>query len=68
MADKTFSLAAGVIFLLIAVGHLLRVAFGLTFVVQGVSVPMWASGVAVVVMGLLAYEGIRLSRKTESAP
>lgn len=68
MSNKTFSLAGGVIFLLIAIGHLLRVVFGWTFIVGGVSVPMWASGLAVLIAGFLAYEGIRLSTKTESAP
>ena len=51
---------AGVLFLLIALGHLLRIVFGLLFVVQGVSVPMWASAIAVVIAGFLAYHGLRL--------
>jgi hypothetical protein len=62
MSQKAFSLAAGLLFLLIAVGHALRIVFGLSLVVQGVSVTMWASAIAVVVTGYLAYEGIRLSR------
>ena len=68
MPQKTFSLTAGVVFLLIALGHLLRVALGATFVVEGVAVPMWASVLAMIVMGYLAYEGLRLSRKPQSAP
>jgi len=63
MNSKTFSLTAGVFFLLIALGHLLRVAFGVSFVVGSSSVPMWASGVAVIVAGYLAYAGFRLARK-----
>ncbi|MBI3667579.1 MAG: hypothetical protein HY236_15355 [Acidobacteria bacterium] len=66
MSQKAFSLAAGVVFLLIAVGHILRVIFGLTFVVQGISVPMWASGIAVVITGYLAYQGFRIARKSPS--
>ena len=68
MSQRTFSLLAGVVFLLIAVGHLLRVLLGATFVVAGVAVPMWASMLAVVVMGYLGSEGFRLSRKPKSGP
>ena len=67
MSQKTFSLIAGVIFLLIALGHLLRVAFGVPFAVYDIPVPMWASALAVVVMGFLAYEGLRLGQKHPSS-
>jgi len=63
MNSKTFALTAGVFFLLIALGHLLRVAFGVSFVVGSNAVPMWASGIAVIVTGYLAYAGFRLARK-----
>ena len=63
---KAFSLTAGVVFLLIALGHILRVAFGLSFVVQEIPVPMRASGLAVVFMGFLAYEGFRLGKKPQT--
>ena len=66
MSQHVFELIAGVVFGLIAIGHLLRIAFGVVFVVYGVSVPMWASGIAVVVMSFLAYEGFRLARKSPS--
>ncbi len=66
MSQKTFTLTAGIVFLLIALGHLLRVVLGATFVVQGIAVPMWVSGLAVVVMGYLAYQGLGLCRKSKS--
>jgi hypothetical protein len=66
MNQKAFSLAAGVVFLLIALGHILRVAFGWSFAVQDFVVPMWASWIAVVITGYLAYEGFRLARKPPS--
>ena len=66
MSQKAFSLTAGVLFLLVALGHFLRIVFGLSFVVQGVSVPMWASAIAVVITGFLAYHGLRLARKSLS--
>ena len=64
MSQKIFLATAGVVFLLIALSHLLRVIFGVTFVVQGISVPMWASGIAVVITGYLVYQGFRLGRKS----
>ena len=66
MSRRRFSLVAGVIFGLIALGHVLRIIFGWSLVVQGFSVPMWASGLAVVILGYLAYEGFRLARKSWS--
>jgi hypothetical protein len=64
MSQKTFSLVAGVFFLLIALAHVLRIAFGASVVVQNTSIPTWASAVAVVITGYLAYEGIRLARRS----
>jgi hypothetical protein len=64
MNQKAFSLTAGVVFLLIALGHVLRIVLGWSFMVQDFSVPMWASWIAVVIMGYLAYEGLRLARKS----
>jgi hypothetical protein len=61
MSQRTFSLIAGVIFLLIAVGHLLRIVSGAEFVVQGVTIPVWASVIAMIVMGYLSFAGFRLS-------
>ena len=63
MNQKTFSLVVGVIFLLIALGHLVRLVFGVEWRVADRSVPHWISWVALVVMGFLAYQGFRLSRK-----
>ncbi len=67
MSQRTFSLIAGVVFGLIALGHVLRIVFGWPFTIQEFSVPMWGSGLAVVVMGYLSYEGFRLTRKSSSA-
>jgi hypothetical protein len=64
MSERFFTLLAGVIFLLIAVGHLLRVVFGVSFVVYDIPVPMWASLAAVIIMGFLSYEGFHLARKS----
>lgn len=67
MSQKAFSLIAGVVFGLIALGHVLRIVLGISFVVQDFAVPMWASWIAVAITGYLAYEGFRLTRKSSSA-
>ena len=64
MSEHAFSLTSGIIFLLIGLGHLARIIMGLPVVVQGVSVPLWASVVALAVSAFLSYEGFHLARKT----
>ncbi len=63
MSEKAFSLAAAIVFLLIALGHLVRIVFGVPFVVLNVSIPIWPSVVAVVIAGFLAYEGFHFARR-----
>ena len=64
MSQKTFSLVAGVFFLLVAVAHVLRITSGASVVIQDTSIPMWASWIAFVVTGYLAYQGITLRLKS----
>ena len=67
MSQRTFSLIGGVVFGLIALGHVLRIVLGWSFMVQDLAVPMWVSWIAIVVTGYLGYEGWRLARKSTSA-
>jgi len=64
MSQKIFSLLAGLIFLLIAVMHGLRLAFKWEVVLNGWSVPMWVSAVAIVITAYLAFESLKLSRRS----
>ena len=64
MSQKTFSLLAGVFFLLVAVGHVLRITSGASVVIQDTPIPMWASWIAFVVTGYLGYQGITLRLKS----
>ncbi len=66
MNQRTFQLTAGVIFLLIAIGHLIRLVSRGEFIVQGVAIPMWASVIAVIFLGYLAFESFRLGRKSQT--
>jgi hypothetical protein len=63
MKQHAFSLIAGVVFGLIALGHFLRVVFAISFVVEDIAVPMWVSVVGVIIMAYLAYEGFHFARK-----
>lgn len=62
MSQKGYLKAAGFIFFLIAVLHLLRLVFGWEAVFEDWVVPHWVSAVALAVFGYLAYEGFNLSR------
>ena len=63
MAQKTFSLVAAVIFLVIAIGHLSRLVFRWSVLLGAWQVPLWVNGVALVIFAYLASEGFRLARK-----
>jgi hypothetical protein len=59
---KPFTTIAAVVFALVAVVHLHRLFAGWEVLVSGVAVPMWASGIGVVVAGGLAVMLWRESR------
>ncbi len=64
MSQRMFSATTGVIFLLIAVLHALRVVFGTEAVLEGWALPMWVSWVAALIAAYLACQGYRLSKKS----
>lgn len=57
------SLISGLLFAVIGVLHLLRLAYGWEAAIGGFDVPMWASWVAVVASGLLAYGNLKHCHK-----
>jgi hypothetical protein len=61
MDQRTYVRLTGVIFLLIAVLHLLRILYGWSAVIGGWVVPGWFSWVALIIAAYLAWWG--LSRK-----
>ena len=63
MKQHTFNRAASIIFLLIALVHLARIFYGWNASINGWSVPLLLSWVAVVVAFYLAYHGLHLSKK-----
>jgi hypothetical protein len=61
--NKPFTMLAVVVFALIALVHLLRLAFGWEATINGAAVPMWASGLGLVIAGGLAVMLWQESRK-----
>jgi membrane protein implicated in regulation of membrane protease activity len=59
MSQRAYAVAAGLIFLLMATGHVLRLAFGWQAIIAGLSIPTWVSWIAFVIFAYLASEGFR---------
>lgn len=60
MSVRTYGLTTSVIFLLVAVVHLLRLLGQWDVVVGGWRLSMWVSVIGVLVPGFLSYAGVRL--------
>jgi hypothetical protein len=66
MTQKTFSMVAGVIFSLIALGHLFRLVFKSSVLLGAWAVPFWINWVALILFAYLAYESFRLAKGNPS--
>ena len=64
MSQRTFSLIVATLFFLIGGLHLLRLVYGWEAVIGGWVVPMWISWAALLMAGCLAYEGVRLGKRS----
>ena len=54
---KTYMTVTATLFLVVAIIHLLRIIFGWSVEIGGLSIPFWASWLGVLVAGALAYLG-----------
>ncbi|MGH9714228.1 MAG: hypothetical protein ACRD5M_13100 [Candidatus Acidiferrales bacterium] len=63
MSQKTFSMLASLIFILVAAGHAARLVFKWPVSLDGWAAPMWLSWVALVVALYLASQGFRLAKR-----
>ena len=61
MDQRAYNTITAVVFLIVAVLHLLRIILGWPARIGGLDIPLWASWLALVVAGALAYFGFRLS-------
>jgi hypothetical protein len=62
MTPRLFSLITAAVFLLIALGHAIRLLFGWHVTVDNVVVPVWISWIGLAIAAFLAYEGFRFSK------
>lgn len=62
MNQKTFSLVAGTVFLLVAFLHIARIIFGWEAVVGGWEVPMWLSWFPSIAGLYLGFQGVRYGK------
>lgn len=57
MNRKTYMTVTAVLFLVVAVAHLLRIILGWRVEIAGLDIPFWVSWLAVFMAGALAYFG-----------
>jgi len=62
MTHRTFSLVTGILFLLVALLHAIRLLRGWQVSVEGAAMPIWISWIGLAVAAYLAYQGFRLSK------
>jgi len=62
MSKKDFSLIAGIIFIVIAILHVLRLIMAWPASIGGWNVPMWLSWIALIVAGFLGIQGFKFSK------
>lgn len=62
MNQKTFCLIAGLIFLVVAIVHIVMFVLGESVIVFGQPVPMWSNLIIVLVAGYLACQGLKLRK------
>ncbi len=65
MKRDVYLIITGIIFTIVALAHIARIAFGWSFVIEGWSVPVWISWAASAVTIILAYYGFQFSRKSQ---
>ena len=62
MGHKEYCVVSGVLFFLVALGHLLRIVYGMSVHVDEFMIPMSASWVGLIIPAALAVWAFRISR------
>jgi len=60
MDQRAYDILTASLFLVVAALHLLRIILGWPAGIGGLAIPLWASWLALIVSGALAYLGFRL--------
>ena len=63
---RSYVLIATIFFWLATVVQLLRLLLRWTVVVSGVNIPLWLSGIAVIIVGSLAIAGMRVLSRSQT--
>ncbi len=64
MNQKTFSLVAGFVFLVVAVLHLVMWFMGENVIVFGNPTPVWSNLIIFLIAGYLSCQGLKIGRKS----
>lgn len=59
MSEKTFFLISGIIFTIVALVHVFRLAQGWAIIIDGWVVPAWVSWIGLIIPGILGYWGLK---------
>lgn len=62
-SERTLLIIAGAIFLVVALGHLARLAFGLRFILGDFRIPAWLSWLGIVITSYLSYSCFHFATK-----
>jgi|GEM_PF-1366803 len=62
MKYERYCLVSGVVFFFVALGHLLRIVYGMPLIVADVATPMFASWIALIVTVSLAAWAFRIAK------
>lgn len=63
-SERTLLSITGVVFLVVALAHLLRLMFGLQVILGGFEIPMWLSWAGVLVAAYLSYASFHFARRS----
>jgi len=63
MKQKTYFIIAAIIFLIVAILHLLRAISGLPLIFGVWELPLWLSWIAFIIAGFMSYVGFTLAGK-----
>jgi hypothetical protein len=64
MSTKSYCLWTGILFAIIFLVHLYRIAAGIPISIGSSAIPMWPSWIGLAVAGFFAYQGLRLGSKS----
>lgn len=61
--ERGLLVVVGLIFLMMLLAHLARLAFGLSFVIDAIAIPLWLSWFGVLVLAYLSYSSFHFALK-----